>query len=119
MSQEDIEAVLGRGLSSAEKGKITAPGQLTSHYAPDATVRLNATEAHPGERLLGFGTMTCDINLSPAADLLEAASNLFDALHQLNALGAPIAVAPIPETGIGAAINDRLRRAAAPRGDGP
>lgn len=112
---EEIEAVLGTPLARAEEGEITAPGQLSSHYAPGATVRLNATEARNGELFLGFGEMTCDLNLSPAGDLVEAAARLFDALHRLDATGRPIAVAPIPDEGIGRAINDRLRRAAAPR----
>lgn len=112
---EEIEAVLGTPLARAEEGEITAPGQLSSHYAPGATVRLNATEARKGELFLGFGEMTCDLNLSPAGDLVEAAARLFDSLHRLDATGRPIAVAPIPDEGIGRAINDRLRRAAAPR----
>lgn len=112
---EEIEAVLGKPLARAEEGEITAPGQLSSHYAPGATVRLNATEARNGELFLGFGEMTCDLNLSPAGDLVEAAARLFDSLHRLDATGRPIAVAPIPDEGIGRAINDRLRRAAAPR----
>ncbi len=112
---EEIEAVLGTPLARAEEGEITAPGQLSSHYAPGATVRLNATEARNGELFLGFGEMTCDLNLSPAGDLVEAAARLFDSLHRLDATGRPIAVAPIPDEGIGRAINDRLRRAAAPR----
>ncbi len=112
---EEIEAVLGTPLARAEEGEITAPGQLSSHYAPGATVRLNATEARNGELFLGFGEMTCDLNLSPAGDLVEAAARLFDALHRLDATGRPIAVAPIPDEGIGRAINDRLPRAAAPR----
>ena len=95
-------------------GSIEAPGQLASHYAPTKPVRLNAASAAPGEWLIGFGTMACDANLSPAADLVEAAARLFDLLHQADASAAPaIAVAPIPETGLGLAINDRLRRAAA------
>ena len=112
---EEIEAVLGTPLARAEEGEITAPGQLSSHYAPGATVRLNATEARNGELFLGFGEMTCDLNLSPAGDLVEAAARLFDSLHRLDATGRPIAVAPILDEGIGRAINDRLRRAAAPR----
>lgn len=99
----------------------TAPGQLTSHYAPQARVRLNATYAEPGEALLAFGEplqpATADFrNLSERGDLLEAAANLFLHLRELDATGAAaIAVMPIPETGLGIAINDRLRRAAAPR----
>ena len=79
-------------------------------------MRLGASEARPGERLLGFGPMACDLNLSPTGDLAEAAANLFAHLHALDGSDAPIAVAPIPEAGLGRAIMDRLRRAAAPRG---
>jgi len=79
-------------------------------------VRLNATSVESGETLLGFGNVDADLNLSPSGDLVEAAARLFDALHQLNAMSAQrIAVSPIPDHGLGAAINDRLRRAAAPR----
>ncbi|ABG32910.1 threonylcarbamoyl-AMP synthase [Roseobacter denitrificans] len=112
---EEIERVLGQTLSRATEGKISAPGQLVSHYAPDGHVRLNATSAQAGEVLLGFGHMDCDLNLSRDGDLTEAASALFESLHQLDATGKAIAVAPIPQHGLGAAINDRLRRAAAPR----
>ncbi|WP_299281058.1 L-threonylcarbamoyladenylate synthase [uncultured Tateyamaria sp.] len=110
---EQIEAIIGPLAKRANQ--ITAPGQLASHYAPDASVRLNANQAHPGEVLLGFGPMQSDLNLSVSGDLIEAAAHLFDHLHRLNALGQPIAVAPIPDKGLGRAINDRLRRAAAPR----
>ena len=110
---EDVEAITGP-LAAAGAG-VTAPGQLASHYAPDAALRLNAAAPDAGELFLGFGDMECDVNLSPRSDLAEAAARLFDALHQLDALGQPIAVAPVPETGLGRAINDRLRRAAAPR----
>ncbi|MEM9870950.1 MAG: L-threonylcarbamoyladenylate synthase [Pseudomonadota bacterium] len=109
----DIEALTGPLASAGPQ--ITAPGQLVSHYAPGASVRLDATTARRGEVLLGFGPMPCDLNLSETGDLTEAATRLFDALHVLDATGHPIAVAPIPDTGLGAAINDRLRRAAAPR----
>ncbi|MEY8842738.1 L-threonylcarbamoyladenylate synthase [Cribrihabitans sp. XS_ASV171] len=112
---EEIEAVLGHPLLRDESGAITAPGQLASHYAPEASVRLNAGHAEGAELLLGFGPMECDLNLSEAGDLAEAAATLFAALHALDARGRPIAVAPIPERGLGVAINDRLRRAAAPR----
>ncbi len=112
---EEIEAVLGAWLKRDESGAITAPGQLASHYAPEAAVRLNADRAEGDELLLGFGEMACDLNLSASGDLAEAAAALFAALHALDARGRPIAVAPIPERGLGVAINDRLRRAAAPR----
>ncbi|MGB0798725.1 MAG: L-threonylcarbamoyladenylate synthase, partial [Planktomarina sp.] len=94
---------------------LTAPGQMASHYAPNATVRLNVTDPSPDDAVLGFGPMACDINLSANADLNEAAENLFAALYQLDQLQRPIAVAPIPDQGVGIAINDRLKRAAAPR----
>jgi L-threonylcarbamoyladenylate synthase len=116
LAQEDIEAVLGHPLQMRDASDpLTAPGQLLSHYAPRAKVRLNVTTPDPAELYLGFGTMSCDLNLSDSADLVEAAANLFGHLHQLDAMDKPIAVAPIPEHGLGAAINDRLRRAAAPR----
>ena len=99
-----------------EAGAITAPGQLASHYAPGGAVRIIATKAQPDEVFVGFGPMECDLNLSETGDLAEAAANLFRHFHQLDAEGAArIAVAPVPETGLGRAINDRLRRAAAPR----
>jgi L-threonylcarbamoyladenylate synthase len=110
-----IETAMGRTLSAPGGDAITAPGQLASHYAPGAAVRLNAAQAAPGEVLLGFGQVDGDMNLSPAGDLREAAANLFAMLHDLDRTGRPIAVAPVPDTGLGRAINDRLRRAAAPR----
>ena len=111
-----IEQCLGQSLASdTDATDITAPGQMQSHYAPRATVRLNATSAEENEVLLGFGTMECDLNLSPAGNVIEAAANLFEHLHQLDRTGKDIAVAQIPDTGIGQAINDRLKRAAAPR----
>ena len=92
---------------------VIAPGQLMSHYAPAKPLRLDATASSPGEYLIGFGTIAGDLNLSPAADLFQAAANLFDALHRADASDrARIAVAPIPRAGVGAAINDRLARAA-------
>ena len=96
--------------------RIVAPGQLASHYAPAKPLRLNVTEAVPDEWLIGFGDIAGDVSLSRSADLVEAAAALFDLLHDADRQAAPrIAVAPIPEDGLGAAINDRLRRAAAPR----
>lgn len=113
---EAVEQALGQPLARHGAGDaVTAPGQLASHYAPGATVRLEAESRREGEVLLGFGKVACDLNLSPSGDLTEAAANLFAHLHALDAKGAPIAVSPIPETGLGRAINDRLRRAAAPR----
>jgi L-threonylcarbamoyladenylate synthase len=98
-----------------------SPGQLASHYAPRAAVRLNVTAPKPGEALLAFGLHVPShtgaiLNLSPSGDLIEAAANLFAALRMLDASGAAtIAVMPIPHNGLGEAINDRLTRAAAPR----
>ncbi|MCK8485154.1 L-threonylcarbamoyladenylate synthase [Aliiroseovarius sp. S2029] len=114
---EAIESALGGPIAARQTSAgITAPGQLSSHYAPEAELRLNAETTRPGERLLGFGHVDADLNLSPSGDLVEAAANLFRYLHQLDAEGdSPIAVSPIPDHGIGRAINDRLRRAAAPR----
>lgn len=110
---EAIETLVGPLAPAGQN--ITAPGQLASHYAPKATVRLNANSAHRGEVLLGFGPMQSDLNLSMSGDLTEAAANLFGHLHRLDATKRPIAVAPIPNIGLGRAINDRLKRAAAPR----
>lgn len=102
------------GAQLAPGGAIEAPGQLASHYAPGKPVRLNATEAMPEEFMIGFGAMACDANLSSAGDLTEAAQRLYDCLHQAAvSFKASIAVAPVPDTGVGQAINDRLRRAAA------
>ncbi len=115
LPQEAIENALGTPLVTVTGPDITAPGQLSSHYAPAAKVRLEATEKRDGEVMLGFGAVAGDLNLSPAGDLSEAAANLFDHLHRLDAMARPIAVAPVPERGLGRAINDRLRRAAAPR----
>lgn len=114
---EALEAALGRPvLIGADPARPEAPGQLASHYAPRGTVRLDATEAREGEVLVGFGAVAGALSLSPSGDLREAAQALFATLHALDAQGAPaIAVAPIPDEGLGRAINDRLRRAAAPR----
>ena len=114
---EAIEACLGTALANHIPSETpNAPGQLSSHYAPTARVRLNATNKTAGELKLGFGPdPDADLNLSPSGDLIEAAANLFQHLHELDAKNAPIAVAPIPNTGLGIAINDRLTRAAAPR----
>ncbi|WP_104019497.1 L-threonylcarbamoyladenylate synthase [Roseovarius nitratireducens] len=114
---EVLEAALGTPVAQrGEADALTAPGQMRSHYAPGARVRLNATERQAGEAMLGFGAVAGDLSLSETGDLVEAAANLFHHLHALDATGAAgIAVAPIPERGLGRAINDRLRRAAAPR----
>ncbi len=114
---EVIEAALGQKLQRpADPAVPNAPGQLASHYAPKGQLRLNAAGPLPGEVMLGFGPVEAALNLSRTRDLAEAAANLFGHLHQLDALGAThIAVSPIPDHGLGAAINDRLQRAAAPR----
>ncbi|MDP2579216.1 L-threonylcarbamoyladenylate synthase [Shimia thalassica] len=114
---EAIEAALGTTLDVFKSGDpLTAPGQMTSHYAPGAPVRLNATDLRDNEMLLGFGPVEATVNLSPSGDLVEAASNLFHHLHMMDSLGAEvIAISPIPDHGLGRAINDRLLRAAAPR----
>jgi len=94
--------------------KIEAPGQLASHYAPSKPLRLNATAAAANEYLIGFGEVVGDSSLSPSADLVEAAARLFDLLHEADASTRPrIAIATVPDEGLGQAINDRLTRAAA------
>lgn len=115
--REAISACLGRDVAvGSDPATPQAPGQLASHYAPLGAVRLNVQTPLPGETYLGFGPMEADLNLSETADLVEAASRLFACLHQLDEMDAArIAVAPIPNSGLGRAINDRLRRAAAPR----
>ncbi|MCC2980878.1 MULTISPECIES: L-threonylcarbamoyladenylate synthase [unclassified Sphingomonas] len=102
------------GLSAAAPGaKVTAPGQLATHYAPTKLLRLDATERDGDEWLIGYGEITGDDTLSATGDPVEAAARLFDALHRADAAPArKIAVAPVPNEGIGTAINDRLRRAA-------
>ncbi len=130
VARADIETVLGRPLTQApsvngEDGEAPlAPGMLTSHYAPRARLRLNATRIEPGEALLAFGSSSVagaerarvTLNLSPRGDLVEAAVNLFSHLRALDRSGAPtIAAMPVPQEGLGEAINDRLARAAAPR----
>ena len=115
---EDIETALGRSVPVAGMGDaIRAPGMLESHYAPGLPLRLEAGRANPGEALLGFGPAPdATLNLSETGDLREAAANLFAMLRELDRPDhTGIAVMPVPETGLGRAINDRLRRAAAPR----
>jgi L-threonylcarbamoyladenylate synthase len=120
IAREPIEAVVGP-LDAAEADAVLAPGMMASHYAPTARLRLSARDVEPGEALLAFGpdvpAATGPIcNLSPRGDVAEAAANLFAMLRQLDgAVAARIAVMPIPEHGLGEAINDRLQRAAAPR----
>jgi L-threonylcarbamoyladenylate synthase len=104
------------GVQAGPSSRIKAPGQLESHYAPSKPLRLGAERAEAGEWLIGFGAVQGQDSLSPAGDLAEAAAKLFAALHRADRQDAQrIAVAPIPEKGEGIAINDRLRRAAAPR----
>ena len=113
VAREEIEAITGP-LTAAD-GAIRSPGQMESHYAPHARLRLNAAHAQSGEALLGFGAVAeAWLNLSPQGDLKEAAANLFSMLRDMDDQVAAIAVSPIPATGLGEAINDRLRRAAVP-----
>lgn len=125
LAAEDIEALIGQSLRRMDqRAAIEAPGMMASHYAPAAGVRLNAHEVRDGEALLAFGPdraadahrASACLNLSETGNLREAATNLFDYMKRLDRLGgAVIAVEPIPFTGLGEAINDRLVRAAAPR----
>jgi L-threonylcarbamoyladenylate synthase len=130
LPRADIERVLGRALlqpptdADSDSGQPLAPGMLASHYAPRAKVRLEAITLEPGEALLAFGlgaisgidAASAVMNLSVRGDLAEAAANLFGHLRALDARGArTIAVMPIPDEGLGEAINDRLRRAAVGR----
>jgi L-threonylcarbamoyladenylate synthase len=124
ITQEAIESALGSPIDvlGASRPQPSAPGQLASHYAPNANLRLGATDAAVDEAALDFGgslsrsAAGARLDLSPSGDLVEAASNLFSYLRALDATGAArIAVARIPQHGLGAAINDRLHRAAAPR----
>ena len=113
---EQINEVAGPIAMPRSRNRINAPGQLLSHYAPSKPLRLEADAAAPDEWLIGFGAVSGHANLSPAGHLVEAAARLFDLLHQADAQPLPnIAIARIPEQGLGLAINDRLRRAAAPR----
>ena len=123
----EVERVIGRPVLRNEKAgaAIEAPGMLASHYAPDAPVRLDAADVRPGEALIRFGGKALPgeaeaalvLDLSPEGNLAEAAANLFGYMKQADAAGArSIAFSPIPATGLGEAINDRLQRAAAPRG---
>lgn len=109
-----LRAVCDVPVMGDDSGEVTAPGQLASHYAPGKPVLLSCTDA-PGDCfIIGFGPGRCDYALSETGDLMEAAARLFDALHAGAASHHPrIAVAPIPDQGLGLAINDRLRRAAA------
>jgi L-threonylcarbamoyladenylate synthase len=114
---EALEALIGPVALHQPGDGITAPGQLASHYAPAAPLRLNA-QPEPDEVHIGFGPGPATLNLSPGADLAEAAANLFHMLREADRLAGPtgrISAAPIPDHGLGRAINDRLRRASAPR----
>ena len=129
VTAQDLTPVIGKVVESAKAAEAGAlegpglkgPGMLTSHYAPGHPVRLNATKVAADEALLAFGPAApagaaATLNLSPAGDLKEAAAHLFAYLHRLdNTDVRAIAVMPIPDSGLGAAINDRLKRAAAPR----
>ncbi len=119
LPREAIEAILGEKLAQAKSdAPISSPGQLATHYAPDTKLRLAATSVSSNEALLAFGPRMpkgaiVTINLSPSGDLSEAAAQLFGALRELDQSGAEtIAVMPIPNRGLGEAINDRLQRAA-------
>lgn len=120
LAREVIEEITGPLIADTTPGAtLEAPGQMSSHYAPHALLLLGGTP-QPGEITIGFGDTPGDLNLSPKGDLVEAARTLFSCLHTADALAtaraaAAIRVAAIPETGLGRAINDRLRRAAAPR----
>lgn len=117
ISRAEIEAIVGP-THSPQSGKVQAPGMLESHYAPRARIRLDAAAPQPGEAYLAFGAPAPagGATLSASGDLVEAAANLYAALRTLDATGADvIAVAPIPAHGLGEAIRDRLKRAAAPR----
>ena len=124
ITREAIESALRAPVewASAARSVPNAPGQLVSHYAPKAALRLSAASVEADEAVLDFGGALegggagARLDLSPSGDLVEAAAHLFSYLRTLDAAGLPrIAVAPIPAHGLGAAINDRLRRAAAPR----
>ena len=114
ITPEAISNALGSKIKHYdEAGPVIAPGQLKSHYSPNANLRLNATDWRQGEKKLGFGSVECDLNLSKDQSLIEAAQNLFNFLHILDSFDTKtISVSPIPNEGIGLAINDRLKRAA-------
>jgi len=133
LPRAEIERVLGTPLAEPpaagdfDEDGVLAPGMLASHYAPRATLRLEAHDLRYGEALLAFGPLPAAarglrrvLNLSPSGDLVEAAANLFSHLRALDAAGVTsIAVMPVPHEGLGEAINDRLTRAAAPRPEHP
>ena len=121
ISAEAIAEVIGMMpiMGGSSVSPILSPGQLAVHYAPKTALAMGVLSPHAGELYLGFGDgesgASAVLNLSPSGDLTEAAHNLFDYLHRLDsqalALGKTIAVAPIPNHGLGVGINDRLRRA--------
>ncbi len=115
ITAEMIENIIDHPVTKlASVSKITAPGQMVSHYAPSKPLRLNASSPAPDEFHIGFGNIDGDLNLSPSGDLAEAASNLFAYLHRADASQQrKLAVAPVRDDGIGVAINDRLKRASA------
>jgi L-threonylcarbamoyladenylate synthase len=121
VTAEELSAVAARvEIATGSSDAPASPGMLESHYAPDATLRLDATSVAAGEALLSFGDRSLtgaaeELNLSPRGDLREAAANLFAFLRDLDGRHDRIAVVPIPDEGLGLAINDRLKRAAAPR----
>ncbi len=120
VTQDEIAAVIGPVATSAgDPSAPKSPGQLAAHYAPAIPLRMNAPDARAGEAFLGFGPgPAATLNLSPAGDMREAAAHLFAMIRALDdpARYTGIAVAPVPLTGIGLAINDRLERAARGRG---
>lgn len=112
IAESAVAAVLGDAMA-VTPGRIEAPGQLARHYSPGKPLRLNAARGEPGEYVIGFGEVAGDASLSASGDLAEAAARLYACLHHAAKSDLPrIAVAPIPDEGLGAAINDRLRRAA-------
>jgi L-threonylcarbamoyladenylate synthase len=114
IAREQIAALLGAGHEVAVGAGIEAPGQLASHYAPGKPVRLHASAPASDEFMIGFGAVPGDVTLSETGDLAEAAARLYGCLHAAAAAAQPrAAIAPVPDRGIGEAINDRLRRAAA------
>ncbi|MDG4649857.1 L-threonylcarbamoyladenylate synthase [Roseibacterium sp. SDUM158017] len=116
--REAVEAVAGPLTADLTPGRIEAPGQMERHYAPGVRLVLGGTP-QPGEVTIGFGPGDADLSLSPSGDLVEAAARLFSVLHEADAMARrtqaqAIRVAKVPDTGLGRAINDRLRRAAVP-----
>ena len=113
IGEAQISAVLGTAGDAVASAAIEAPGQLASHYAPGKPLRLEARGAAEDEFMIGFGEVVGAVSLSPSGDCAEAAARLYECLHLAAAAPEPrIAVAAVPERGIGAAVNDRLRRAA-------